>query len=177
MALPQDVQLAKIYDSLGGGTPSILTGLELLWTYGAPVSHMKEHPMSYGRFAPADIGLTVSISHDTSNEFDFYASLFTNGTDDRWLWFNTVKSGHSFPESEFLVKLIDSPYSDLYGYTIDHIDLTVNNIILSSPGSNPGGGGIWTDFSYDVTYTIYGTPEPATILLLAAGGLILRRKR
>jgi hypothetical protein len=48
---------------------------------------------------------------------------------------------------------------------------------LDTPGSNPNHDGIWTDYSYDTTFTIEETPEPATLSLLALGGLAMLRRR
>lgn len=128
-------------------------------------------------FSPSDIGQTFDqydsiLPIDQVNDFK---ALLTNGIDDVLHISDNIFLGidGQFPgwknESEFIV---DGTEVDLAGYVIDDISLTINDFTLD----NTGG---FADYSYDVTFTIAGSliPEPATLIFLGLGGLVLRRRR
>jgi len=121
--------------------------------------------------SPEDVGDTFHIYDETDPDFDFMASMLTNGANDEIAFF-TLGSAHGW--NDYLLAGGDI---DFYGYTITSISLTVDFLSLTSPGRNPNGDGIWTDFNYDVTYKVWGVPEPSTLFPLALGGLVLLRKR
>ncbi len=66
---------------------------------------------------------------------------------------------------------------DFEGYAIDSIAVTVNELFMNFHEASLVGS--YTDTSCDITYTIYGAliPEPATVLLLGIGAVLLRRRR
>jgi len=45
---------------------------------------------------------------------------------------------------------------DLAGYTIDRIGLRADSLSFDSPGSDPNGDGIWTDFAVRATFLFEG---------------------
>ena len=124
---------------------------------------------------PDDVGTTFSASADTHQSFETFTSYLTNGIDDSLvLTDSTVSNFPAYAESSIINGVHEGV--DFEGYAIDRIALTVNDFLLDldyDPGPISIGH---TNYSYDITYTIYGSPvpEPCTVLLLGFGGLILR---
>jgi len=176
------VPLAEIHESAAGGSRSIYTELGFAWGALDPTGVMVEHRLDWPCLGLSDIGKAVTHSNETSPEFTYYASMLTSATDDYLILLDLYcpglqeHGGHGEAESVWLDKLVQTPTVDFYGYEITEIALTLNALTFDSPGSNPNKDGIWTDHSYDVTYTIYGIPEPATLLLLGLATPALRRK-
>lgn len=172
--------LGEINDSGGGGSTEIATSLRFSWE--TPEGYEGERVSMYWEVVtPFDVGKTFRQSSATSESFGFFASMLSSGTDDAFLIGNYLPSGGGSGvanyESAFLSKFVPTQSVDFYGYEITEVGLTVDSLTIDSPGQNPNGDGLWTDYSYDVTFTIYGIPEPATGLLLGLGGLALLRKR
>ena len=151
-------------------------------------SQMLEIEMVFGFFTSEDIGRTVSVSSQTT-EFNTYSSMLTNGfDDDLCVW--TLLAQFELPGPGVGSQILDSNWvktnlvafqrDDFYGYEITRIDLTINDLEISEQTSyNPDIFRMETrtHFSCDMTYTIYGVPEPATLLLFGLGGLFLRKHR
>lgn len=177
------VRLGEIHESSTGGSASIYTELGFAWGVLDSTKVMIEHRLDWPCFGPSDVGKTVTHSNETSPEFAYYASMLTSGTDDDLILLDLYcpglgeSSGHGGAESDRLDKFVQTPTADFYGYEITEIALTLNALTFDSPGSNPNRDGVWTDHSYDVTYTIYGIPEPASLLLFGLGALALRSKK
>lgn len=131
---------------------------------------------------PVTISDTISYQDDL--DFEPFASLLTDGVNQDIVtvaWGeNGGVAGGGGPESQRLRLLVPAFGPDLIGYTIDHIarQLTVD---IESPGLDPFGTGIWTDWTVTGTYEFYGTPvpEPATasLVLIAAAAILPRIKR
>ena len=163
------------YDGYGG-IRVIASGVEFSWT-----DHWWTKSLDWGIVTTSDVGKTFTQSPVTSPHFDFFASMLTSGTDD-WLVIlshfpGVGGAGRESLESYWLNKFIQTETVDFYGWQVTEISLTVNSLTFDTPGRNPNGDGIWTDYVYDVTFTIYGIPEPATLLLLAFGMVVVRRKQ
>jgi hypothetical protein len=178
-AYGSDFPLSEMNLISGAGTPRVINKIELSWrTDGFP----NFEAMNFGTLVSADIGRTISLSSSTTAGFDFFRSLLTNGNDDNLKVYTEYEDGSgggiSWPESGwFQHKFVNSSYPDFHGYDITRIELTINNLVFLSPGSNRNGDGIWTDLSWDYTFTVYGVPEPATLLLFGLGVVIAVRKR
>lgn len=167
------MSLGEINNSGGGGGSVIVTGMEFAWSSDEGLT------MYWEVVTPFDVGKTFHQSSATSENFDFFASMLTSGTDD-FLWIASFFPGgggssNGAEESWWLNKFVPTQSVDFYGYEITDIALTVNALTIDSPGTNPNRDGVWTDYTFDVTYTII--PEPTTVLLLGLGGLALLRKR
>jgi hypothetical protein len=167
------IPLGEINHNSGGGFAIIASGPEFLWEAGE--SPVGGNGMFWDVVTPFDVGKTFLNSSAISENFDFFASMLTSGTDD-FLWIEACCAGKGTFESRWLNKFVPTPTVDFYGYEITEIGLTVNALTIDSPGWNPNGDGVWTDYTYDVTFTIYGVPEPTTVLSLGLGGLALLRR-
>lgn len=170
------IPLGEINHDNSPGARVIASGVELLWNDGGETNFL-----DWGVVTPSDVGKTFTQSPVTSPGFDFFASMLTSGTDDQlFILLHFPDDGIAGTvtwESYWLSKFIQTETVDFYGWQVTEISLTVNSLTIDTPGRNPNGDGIWTDCVYDVTFTIYGIPEPATLLLLAFGMVVVRRKQ
>ena len=120
-------------------------------------------------------------------DFDGFADLLTNGTADRMglllgtsstsLWGST----NALECYWFYGDGTCASGIDFAGSTIQTILVETTTFDVFSPGSDPNGDGIWTDFHVLANVRIYGVPEPSTMLLLGTGllgvvGIARRRK-
>jgi len=120
-----------------------------------------------------DVGSTLYV-YSSNPSFDECVDMFTNGEDDAfWTDFRISAGGAwlGYMESSGITKYGVNGV-DFAGYIIESIALTVNQCILDSPGDS-----VWTNVIFDGTISIYGVPEPTTIMMFGLGGLLLRRRR
>jgi hypothetical protein len=127
---------------------------------------------------------SFTTTFSSGSTFDALALLLTNGQNDSLTWsmlnyWGGVSTGPM--ESVFFA---GSPYLtngiDFAGATIDRVDFSITNQ-STSPGTDPNGDGIWTDWKFGIAMDVYGTPavpEPtsAALVLLALGGLVSIRQ-
>lgn len=124
---------------------------------------------------------TVSSASDA--DFDEFVSLLTDGISfpiatAQWSDSGLIGGGWASEEQLGLQFVVPQLGPDLVGYEVESIRqiLTVD---IDSPGSDPYGDGVWTDWSVTGHYEFYGSlvPEPSTVLPLALGfaGLLLGR--
>jgi hypothetical protein len=116
-----------------------------------------------------DVGQTFFASADTQENFDAFAFHLTNGINNSLiLTDSTISAFPTYAESDLISGIQDGV--DFEGYKIDSLALTVNELFLNYNGFR-------TNYSYDITYTIYGAPipEPGTVFLLGVGCLVFRR--
>jgi hypothetical protein len=136
----------------------------------------------------SDEGGVFWASNQTN--FNDFVYFLTNGVDDYLAPFDSMtmfsaqfdENGifNNLPfstkyESEYINSIQSGV--DLKGYDIDNVSLTINDIYFNyNPLKLPPFNSF---YGYDITYTIYGEPipEPATLCLLALGGVLLGRKR
>jgi hypothetical protein len=66
------------------------------------------------------------------------------------------RSIYGASEPQFFGDQVGPTGVDLAGYTIDRIGFRVDAITIDSPGSDPNGDGIWTDFSLRGAFVFEG---------------------
>ena len=133
-------------------------------------------------FGPGDAGRTYHIGPGDDPAFGTFVDLFTNGRDDLLLFGtsfpNGFRDGIPVHESDLFVQLpAGSNGIDLQGFAIGSFDLRLNQLTITSPGRNPNGDGVWTDYSWNATLYIYPVPEPSVTALAAAGLAVLVFRR
>ena len=126
-----------------------------------------------------DIGRTLFEDESTSlvDRIEDLKTLLTNGIDDSFHMHDNIAKGTDgqFPGYQYESAVLNNESAvDWQGYNIDNISLTVNDLGFEIESET-----IFTQYSYDVTFTIYGSPvpEPCTVLLFGFGGLVLRKWR
>lgn len=130
---------------------------------------------------PVEVNETVSIANDP--DFTTFVARMTDGLDQSVIvgpWDSAgLHGGGGGPESSDLVFFVPQFGPDLLGYTIDHVT-QILMVDIQSPGTDPFGDGVWTDWSVTGRYEFYGSPvpEPSSLVLLLLGGatLVMRRQ-
>jgi hypothetical protein len=129
----------------------------------------------------ADVGKTFYADSQTNSKFNEMVSIITNGVENKIYYITSSlpssPAGNVWLRSESNFTKYGISGTDFYGCTIDSISFTLNSLQIKSPGSNPNNNGQWTDLSISGQISINGVPEPATLVLLALGGLFLRKRK
>ena len=130
------------------------------------------------------------VSHDFTADgtqtfnISSLAQSLTNGVDNGYRIAISLagwgpEEGPLFTESE-----VFGTHPDFAGCQVDYVALTVQNLTFVNtwgdvPDHQPWPYYILDGSSADITWGVYGTPEPATLSLLALGGaaLVAQRKR
>jgi len=123
-------------------------------------------------FGTSDVGRTFTIASQADDpNFNYVVNALTDGIDQNFEVSMEYGGGYNALESQLFAGIGTGP--DLIGYQIQSFTLTIDSLTLLSPGSNPNGNGIWTDFGGQVTFGIYGyavpEPSPSWLLLLGSG--------
>jgi hypothetical protein len=161
------------WDVEGGGTSQIVSEAPLyLWTN--PFPFPPHSAFISWIISEDDVGDTFFSDAESDPGFMSVVDYLTNGQLDCF-GIEFLGGGHSLPE-DTLTDAAGIPQCDFYGYDITRIGLTVHDLTFDTPGSNPNGDGIWTDYSYEVSTSFYGIPEPSTLLLLALGAVMVRKR-
>ena len=131
----------------------------------------------------ADIGSTFIATEHNDADFNGVVSLLTDGVNQSWMWCREIRfdPGGGGGCGSWHERDLFGPDTrngiDFAGYTIESFELTLDALSWETPGRDPNGDGKWTDHYFRGTLTITGTPEPATLGLLAMGGLAVVRRR
>lgn len=106
--------------------------------------------------SPADFALITHYLTDGIIDYLGYnAKVYPGGTG---------RSG--IPESIFFSSLPPGNNGvDLKGFDIAYYSLVFTSLKFESPGLDPNKNGLWTDYSYASTFSVYGVPvpEPASL--------------
>jgi len=158
----------------GGGTQKIVTEAPMsLWMNFVPPL---PNPVCISWvISENDVGDTLFHDAESDPGFSGVVDYLINGQHD-YVGIHFLGGGRNITE-DAMTDAMGIQQVDFFGYDITRIGLTVHYLTFDTPGSNPNGDGIWTDYSYEVSTSFYGIPEPSTLLLLCLGGVIVRRKR
>lgn len=104
--------------------------------------------------------MIVNESNEDDADYSRFVELLTNGDID---FMRPVATGPfsgstvvAYQERDFLTSANGVPINpDLRGHQITRLALTVLNVALASPGSNPNGDGVWTDARIRVRLDVY----------------------
>ena len=107
---------------------------------------------SHLRFTNGMAGKLLTILPAVQTNFSGFVQSLTNGATNR-IGLSSDLNGSSItkPEYLFFQTSMGTNGLDLQGFRIDRIILRLNDLKLASPGSNPNGDGIWTDYSFGCT--------------------------
>jgi len=171
--------IATADSSGGGGIPAIINqDFRITLGYSGPSNTI------FGQFTfhTSDVGSTFSIDQSSDPGFSSFLVQATNGI------LNTVSETFYAGGNESQGRDVSEPFfytgfpyggnngTDLGGFQIQRIDLTLNSLGFSSPGRNLSGDGNWTDYSWGATISFVGvtpSPEPGSSAILVAGLLVM----
>jgi hypothetical protein len=161
----EPILLATMNGDYAAGVPRIVESRWPVLYYQA--DDFLEFPWLFEDFElspPFPQSVVNAVSEQNEPEFEKFVEFLTDGVDQTimtgvWDGVSGPGSAVGVPESYDLNMLVPSVGPDLVGYEIDHIKQVVT-VDLQSPGANPNGDGIWTDWSCTGHYEFYGTPVP-----------------
>jgi len=155
VAAPSEaVMLGTSHFSGGGGTPGYQTDVE--FSFGPAIGYTGPAFRVSWHAGLDDVGDTLVASGETDADFEILVSILTNGVADR-IGFLASGGGQEGTDCSFFTKASDvgGEYCDFCGSNITAVSLTVYALTLDHPTDS------WTDYSYDVTVTVWGEPgEP-----------------
>jgi hypothetical protein len=161
--------------SHSGGGPRLATAMAFAFGWGEDPPGIVDRLFEDVPVTLADVGHTFAATEQTDPHFATIAAGLTDGTSEGVISGQQVRfysyfypdgggGSHGGPESIFLD---DPDLIDFHGFQITEIDLTIDAFTLTSPGWDPNGDGIWTDYNATVTVSVIGVPipEPNSLLL------------
>ena len=112
--------------------------------------------------SPLAVNGTTIWTDGSTPYFDNIVSEITNGVSGQIEAEVTIPSLlfgliYARTEPQFFGGQVGPGGVDLAGYTIDRIGFRVDEITIDSPGRDPNGDGIWTDFSIRGAFLFEGT--------------------
>jgi hypothetical protein len=130
------------------------------------------------QLTPSDIGRTFTLTASDEPDFSSFVQMLTNGFNDGLGISDNLDIITAKAEPEFFTLLAPGNNGvDLQGFQIGSIAMHIDNLIVDSPGSDPNSDGLWTDAVFEGTFTVYAVPEPSTLAIALAAGMILFRRR
>ena len=132
-----------------------------------------------------DDGLVLVANSLSDPDFADIATQLTNGATGDKVFIETRLIGYgaagaSHNEFYWAARPGSSAPADFSNYTIDSIEMVVEQISWTSPGRNTNNDGSWTDYVIDTRLDFYGTPIPepsvAAMLFTLAVAAPFRRR-
>jgi len=167
--------------AFGAGMASLFSQVrlrvDLASPFGAPIATLvPEFTVHTG-----DVGRTFSLS--SGPQFEAASSSLTDGSPESIVVWHGPQggglAGFPFPVQQLFFG--NSGRVDFAGFHITSLDFRLDEFNLTSPGENPNGDGLWTEYTVRGTLTVNGAPvpEPTTIVLLATSltAIILKTRR
>jgi hypothetical protein len=180
VASAADSTLATAHISqLGHGTRAILNGIPFSVVEFSDGSTPTGQELFAGRsYFPSDVGQPIVATAANEVGFNAFVSSLTDGQFDYVTYHIPFERDYS-SEANFFTLPPGNNGVDFQGFRISSVVLVFNQLSFTSPGRNPNGDGLWTDFSFTADLSIIGSPipEPSGGMLLSAGLLILCGQR
>src|SRR5205807_840551 len=127
-------------------------------------------------FTPDQIAQVFSLDQSVDPDFNLFTSRLRNGVNDQITQISRLSGGGSVGAlgSEAIFFSTRPPGGngiDLTGFIIDRIDMKINQLSITSPGTDQAHDGIWTDYSIQATLSFIGSPvpEPSGAALIFTG--------
>jgi hypothetical protein len=163
---PADYIVASLpVDEGRGGTQAVFTHLEAKVCLPAPPSPIGFRDCNHLPslvISPLAVSGTVIWTDSSTPYFDNIVNAITDGVSGYIEAAETDPIGfvqfiHAGSEPQFFGAQVGPSGVDLAGYAIHRIGFRVDSISIESPGTNPNGDGIWTDFSLSGAFVFEGT--------------------
>jgi hypothetical protein len=154
-----DYTVASIPLQSGGGAPALVTNVDGVSICDKDLSGPGHCSDTQLAFSPVEVGTTVWADASTPN-FDVLADRLTNGVLGEVGLEVSVAGGGGGPggvEWAILGDQVGPNGVDLAGYTINRIGFRLDALTFDSPGEDPNGDGIWTDFTIQGVFLFEGT--------------------
>ena len=152
--LPQSIRIS----STNGGGRFVATNLALTFGFSTPGpggGAGEPDPATLifenRRFATNDVGRLFLADSVTDPHFSAFAGRLTNGIAE-FIHYNAYGRVDTAVMEAALFSLASDP--DLRGYPVHTLGLRFDQIDVRTPGSDPNGDGLWTDFSYSAVLLI-----------------------
>jgi hypothetical protein len=160
---PSDYTLAEVPFHTAGGDAVVGTELRILFCIDNDSQHCSTHPLESLTFPAvtlASAGSTIWADSSGPGLNNVIAELTDGGLDLLGFLARVNVSGPGWTiqgEPDFFGAQVGPSGIDLSGYAIHRIGFRVDAVSIDSPGEDPNGDGVWTDFSLSGAFVFEGT--------------------
>src|SRR6266581_2193641 len=165
----------------GGGGHFIGSSVQLFVRNGGVTNGSTATVFDSFVLTPDEVGQVFSLDQSVDPDFNLFTSRLTNGVNDQITRISRLSGGGSSgllasEASFFSTRPPGGNGIDLTGFTIDRIDVKINELSIASPGTDQAHDGIWTDYSIQATLSFIGSPipEPAGVGVFFAALALMR---